>query len=136
MALVVSLSSLVQRRLAVLVPQVRIGSEAEKDSGDLRPAEAGGVVKRRRPLALVDVGALLTKILDHFLSPERRRPVQKRLADVVHVVDGRGAVLDGLDEGVGVLTPDAVDQLTVGLFSGAVDPAKTRQTTAGGSRCT
>ena len=86
-------------------------------------------------MALVDVGALLTKILDHFLSPERRRPVQKRLADVVHVVDGRGAVLNGLDEGVGVLTPDAVDQLTVGLFSGAVDSAKTRQTTAGGSRC-
>ena len=34
------------------------------------------------------------------------------MADIVHVVDGGGAAVDALDEGVGVFAPDAVNQLS------------------------
>ena len=52
------------------------------------------------------------------------------MADVVHVVDRGGSVFDGLDESVGVLAPDSVDQLSMGLFAGAVDPSQARESTA------
>ena len=45
MALVVPLPGLVERRLAVLVPEVGVGAEAEEDPGDLGSAEAGCVVE-------------------------------------------------------------------------------------------
>jgi len=88
-------------------------------------------VQRRRPLAFVDVGAFLAKKLDHLLSPEGRGPVEEGLPDVVHVVDGGGPVLDGLDERVGVLAADAINQLTMSLLTGAVDATKAGQTAAG-----
>ena len=96
----------------------------------MRPSETGRIVQRRRPLTFVDVGAFLAQKLDHFLSPEGRSPVEERLPDVVHVVDGGGAVFDGLDQGVGIFAADAVDQLSVSFLAGAVNAAKSGQTTA------
>jgi hypothetical protein len=57
-------------------------------------------------LSFVDVGTFMAQKFNHFLSSEGGRPVEERLADVVHVVDGGGPVLDGLYQGVRVLAPE------------------------------
>ena len=118
-----SLPGLVQWSLSVLVPQVGIGPVTEKNSRDLRPPKASGIMQRRRPtqlteqsiightktreyhlpLPLVDVCALLAEELDHLAGSEGGGPVEERLADVVHEVDLDCAAIDGLDERVGVL---------------------------------
>ena len=67
--------------------------------------------KELSPLSLVDIGAPLAQKRDHLLRPERRGPVQERLADVVHEVDLDVAAVHGLNESVSVLEADAVDQL-------------------------
>ena len=50
-------------------------------------AKAGGVVERRRPVSLVNVSTFFAQIGNHVGCPERTRPVQQRLSDIVGVIN-------------------------------------------------
>jgi hypothetical protein len=54
---------------------------------DADATKARCVVEGRRPLSCVDVGTLLAQIVHHLNSAERGGPIEKRLANLVSVID-------------------------------------------------